>query len=386
MQQRILLLFFYLFINSFTQMKAQDMSFSQFFANKIALNPAYAVTAPGTNIYLITRDQWLNVPDQPFSFVNSHLSFSTEIADRFHGGMDISATSEGEGYLRNFNCGVVSGYFLPLQKEANSENIVNALSMGVKGSYNIQSIDWSKLVFSDQIDPVLGQNSNTSQAIPPISERKSYLDLDLGFLYEQSVSKYGFFEAGLNIQHLLTPETSIQNLQAKLPMHFTIHGSGSFCLNKYTSGGFVFLAPSFKADLQDVARARLSSFSIGTNLIFAPSTIAGRNPKNSYNTMFTGVYLHSRYLFPDIINTAACTFLIGSKIKRDTWNLETILSYDFNIGGLNHSNTFGVVELSFIFGHDSALMDLLKKEKKNNKKRNKTNKCPSWGDNSYART
>lgn len=389
--KKILLLVFCSFAGVATL--AQDIGYSQFFANRIALNPAFAIAAPGTNLYITGRNQWLKIPDHAFSFAQANVSVSTEIADRFHGGLDISSSSEGEGYLQNYHFGVIGGYFLPLQKK-HIGNTNQALSLGIEASYNIQSINWDRLVFSDQIDPVLGQISNTSQAIPPITPRKSFLDMDLGVLYEQSVGKRSFYEAGLHIQHILTPETSIQNLQSKLPIHFTIHGGGSFCVNPHSFGNFLFLSPNLKADLQDVSNSRLTSFSLGTNIIYVPSTKAGRNILTDYVTVFTGFYFQNRYPIPyDGINTAAFTILAGTKIKREYWNTEIILSYDLNAGGINHSNTTGTIELSILMGTEQGLLDLFRygldgknKSKNRDNKGGKTKKCPSWGKNSYART
>ncbi len=373
---------------------AQDIGYSQF-ANKIALNPAFAIAAPGTNLYGTFRGQWLKIPDHPFSFAQANISGSTEIADRLHSGFDISSSSEGEGYLRNHHFGGIFGYFLPLQKK--NDNTLKALSLGVEASGNVQSINWDKLVFSDQIDPILGQISNTSQAIPPITPRKSFGDIDFGLLYEQQVGKdeLGFYEVGLHVQHILSPETSIQNLQSKLPTHFTIHGGGSFCINPNKSfSDFLFLSPNFKVDLQDVSNSRLTSFSLGTNIIYVPSTKAGRDVVAEYQTFFTGFYLQNRYpILYNGINTTTFTALVGFKIKRSSTNFECIASYDWNVGGINHSNTAGTFEVSIILGTEQGLFDLFRNgigDNNNNNNRGKrggkTKHCPSWGKSSYAKT
>ena len=54
---------------------SQDPYFSQFFANRVYLNPAYAGFDPGTTITLNYRNQWIGLPGGTLSSFNN--SFET---------------------------------------------------------------------------------------------------------------------------------------------------------------------------------------------------------------------------------------------------------------------------------------------------------------------
>ena len=80
-----------IFIFCMLQIHAQDPSFSQFYANRIYLNPAFAGIESGISFSGITRTQWANV-DSGFQthiasvefqqpFLRSGLSMSIVVPD-----------------------------------------------------------------------------------------------------------------------------------------------------------------------------------------------------------------------------------------------------------------------------------------------------------------
>lgn len=348
---------------------AQDIGFSQFISNKPVLNPAYTASVPGTSIYGIGRTQWVRLPNQPFSFAKFNLTGTTEMPHGFGAGIDVGFNTQGEGYLQNWHWGLLIAKNVRMKRQA--------VTFGVKASYNKQQVDWSKFVFADQYDPSLGLISNTSQAIMPDELQKSYFDLDIGLLFEQKVGGYGFIEIGVNGQHLLRPDNSIQDgLIATIPIHCTGHASGSFLLTPNMQRRFWFLSPNFKADIQSNFR----SFAVGTDLIFVPGAIAGNHVATSYNALFTGLYFQSRNVNPaDRVNTGALSIVGGYKLKRNDSVTTFALSYDFNTGNLNHTNTKGSIEGTVTYNIDRGVAALFKTKRKSSD--GKIN-CP---DNSVGR-
>ncbi|MBK6904987.1 MAG: type IX secretion system membrane protein PorP/SprF [Saprospirales bacterium] len=59
----------------FSALQAQDPHFSQFFANRVYLNPAYAGLDPGWTVTMNYRNQWFGIPDGDISTFNQ--SFRT---------------------------------------------------------------------------------------------------------------------------------------------------------------------------------------------------------------------------------------------------------------------------------------------------------------------
>ena len=147
---------------------AQDHMYSQFFNSPLYLNPALTGQFEGDlRMSLIYRNQWTTVPGN-FSYVSASIDYNVP---RFGGGIGllITRSSEGTAFLDNTNISGLYSYSI------GSEDFV--LSFGLQAGITNRTIDYSKLVFGDQIDPTLGIVSGSSVAASALPfNNKFYFD------------------------------------------------------------------------------------------------------------------------------------------------------------------------------------------------------------------
>ena len=140
----ISILFF--FMMSIT--KAQDPHFTQFYANPIYLNPAFAGSAICPRVIMNYRNQW---PAIPAAYVTYNASYDQYIKN-MSGGVGLMLTSDnaGEGVLQT---NTVSGIY------SYSASISPSFSIkaGFQATLRQINLDWEKLYFGDQIDARLGR-------------------------------------------------------------------------------------------------------------------------------------------------------------------------------------------------------------------------------------
>jgi len=199
---------------------AQDHMYSQFFNSPVYLNPALNGQFEGDlRMNLIYRNQWSSVPGS-LNYLTASLDYNIP---KFGGGIGLIFTraSEGTAYLNDNNIAGLYSY------SVGSDNFV--LSFGLQAGISNRSIDYSKLVFGDQIDPRLGYipGSTTSADLPQFNN-KFYFDSGAGINLVA-----GNFMIGGALQHINQPNESFTGAPAKLPMRFTGHVSYRWDLDPY---------------------------------------------------------------------------------------------------------------------------------------------------------
>jgi hypothetical protein len=132
---------------------------------------------------------------------------------------------EGEGFLKTTSLGVsYAQHFSKIGKRTDASPRIQ-LSLGFKAYANSISINWDKLVFSDQIDidhGITGQSSINQHGIG----QKFTADLDAGLLMKnnfQGKDKW-YNELGLGMAHLLNPSLSITGAtdkDSRMPRKYT---------------------------------------------------------------------------------------------------------------------------------------------------------------------
>ncbi|MBI2269425.1 MAG: type IX secretion system membrane protein PorP/SprF [Bacteroidetes bacterium] len=187
---------------------AQDPEFTQFYANPLYLNPAFAGTSRCPRFILNYRNQW---PGISGTYVTYHASYDQHI-DALSGGIGLMAMNDvaGAGGIlkRTWLSGIYS-YQLNITREF-------SVKMGFQATYAQVSVDWSKLTFGDQIDPKRGFVFNTLET--NYIGKRSYLDISAGML---GYSKRYFF--GFAVHHLTTPDEALVAGPSPLPMKITAH-------------------------------------------------------------------------------------------------------------------------------------------------------------------
>lgn len=288
---------------------AQDAAFSQFYANPLYLNPAFAGATPKgcPRATLNYRDQW---PGIGRTYVTTSASWDQHI-NSIGGGLGVLVVHDraGNGNLNTSHASLIYSYNLEVNRKF-------SIKAGFEASYRQLQLDWDDLTFGDMIHPQYGfiyptaeqavQNGITNQTI-------SFPDFSTGVV---GYSKDFFF--GFAAHHLTEPNQGFIS-ESPLPRKITAHVGGNFALNKY-SRNVTTISPNFLYQKQQ----DFQQFNYGVYVNRGP--IAGglwtRNSSNNFDAFILMVGLIQE------------TFKFG-------------YSYDITISSLGNDNTLGAHELSF---------------------------------------
>ena len=302
------LLIFALLYNVFTS-TAQDVVYSQFYANPLYLNPALAGAKLDQRITLNYRNQWPNIK-------NGYVSYSAtwdEQFDKIGGALGVIVNTDvaGTGIYNRFSASGIYSYRL----QATRHIVLNA---ALQAGYNHYKLDWNKLVFGDQIDIQTGNLEPTQEYLPQ-KLAVGKVDFSAGILggYKES------FYFGIAVNHLSRPDMSFYNVSAnKLDMRWTIH---SGILIDFFQG----------MDGED-----LRNFSISPNVVYIQ--------QGKYHQLNIGMYVNSfpfvggLWLRHNFGNPDAVIFLFGLQQK----NYKIGYSYDYTVSRLTPKSG-GAHEISF---------------------------------------
>ncbi|MCT4604421.1 MAG: type IX secretion system membrane protein PorP/SprF [Marinifilum sp.] len=190
--------------------KAQDIEFSQFYANRLYLNPALAGSEFAPVASVSYRNQW---PQNNKAFVTYSASFD-QYVDIIHGGLGllIMQDNQGDGAIKTTMASGMYSYSLNINRNL-------SINTGLKVTYVQRKLDWESLVFSDMIDPLYGV-IYPGREVQPGSLSHSYLDFSLGI-----VANYKNFYLGAVADHLSEPDEAFDNDDntAILPRKYTVH-------------------------------------------------------------------------------------------------------------------------------------------------------------------
>ncbi|MBC7381669.1 MAG: type IX secretion system membrane protein PorP/SprF [Bacteroidia bacterium] len=153
---------------------AQDPLFSNFFANRLSVNPAFAgddgqgklrISSQYRNIYRSVKG-----PLNATTFGSDYGVSNTNIGI----GFLASNETQGDGLLNSNYLGGIMSIRKELGRSCYS-------TLGFQLSYFSQTIDWNQFIFSDQLDPVYGiaQSSGNQNSNRQFSSQK---DMSIGGL------------------------------------------------------------------------------------------------------------------------------------------------------------------------------------------------------------
>jgi type IX secretion system PorP/SprF family membrane protein len=213
-----------LFIGLLSDLKAQDPQFTQFYANPLYLNPAFAGTARCPRICMNYRNQWPNLSG---TYVTYSAAYDMHI-NALAGGIGAMVTTDDQarGTLKTTNFSLLYSYLAPI-------NRTFSLKFGLQATYLQKSLDKTKLNFGDMIDARRGFVWNTNEAVPSVSKRN--VDFSAGLL---GYSKNYFF--GFAAHHINQPDEGLLG-SSKLPAKFTGHAGAIIPLEK---GNESYLSPN----------------------------------------------------------------------------------------------------------------------------------------------
>ena len=284
--------------------QAQDPAFSQFYANPLYLNPAFAGSNECPRANLNYRDQW---PGIGRTYITTSASFDQHI-NSIGGGLGILVAQDraGAGNLNTTHLALQYSYRLKVNHQF-------AVKAGFEASYRMIQLDWSELTFGDMIDAQQGFVYPTQENIDNNPTSKSFPDFSAGLLgYSENI----FF--GFAAHHMTMPNQGFIS-ESELPTKITAHAGGNIVVNKYSHNAFT-ISPNFLYQSQ----SEFQQFNYGIYAKKGP-VVGGLWARNSLNNFDS--------------------FIIMMGLIQETFKFG--YSYDITVSNLKNSNTLGAHELSF---------------------------------------
>lgn len=336
------IIFTIIFGLTLVQAFAQDPSFSQFYANRIYLNPAFTGLERGLSVAGVSRLQWVNV-DQGFRTYG----FTAEIQEPFIRsgiGLSLFRNTQGLAQLNSTSIGLSYSYLIPMD----GHNI----HIGIETQWNQKSVDWSKVVFSDQLDAVNGSVYSTT--FIPVLERTTYTDFNMGILWrfnsDMRIGRRRYKDVrhsiGFSMHHLPalfgtnSGGESLQNLETQLIPRMTFHAGSMIPLTFFNSTKKeILISPNIKVDVQGDAllqfKENLQVFTYGAYFL--------------YEGFYVGALYQNKNIFSHHRNTNAWILAVGAYIdseKDKDSKFFVGFSYDANTTGVG-AGAGGVYEIAF---------------------------------------
>ena len=290
---------------------AQDVGFSQFYANPLYLNPAFAGSKVDPRISLSYRAQW---PGLVSAFTTVSASYDQYIND-LHGGIGAIVMTDRQGDHGALSTNML-GAMYSFRFRVYKEIYVNmALQAGLVNC----KLDWdvNHLRFPDQIDPENGYINQTS-ATAPDKTSVLYPDFSAGLMV------YGpAWYAGLAAHHLNQPSQGFYS-EDRVPMKLSAN-----------VGGLINLSEE---------KRRTSSLGLGTPVV-SPNFIY--QYQGTFHYFNYGLYLDwmpflvGLWYRNGIENSDAFIFMVG--VQQDYFKVG--YSYDVTVSTLANS-TAGAHEVT----------------------------------------
>ncbi len=279
---------------------AQDPTFTQFYANPIYLNPAFAGSNNCPRFAMNYRNEWPNLSG---NYVTTSASYDQYVKN-ISGGIGVLITNDqqGKGTIQTSMLGLVYSYHVKVNRKF-------SLMFGARASWYQKTLDWDKLTFGDMIDPRKGFIYSSGDV--PRGGKRGFFDASAGVL---GYSKNFFF--GFAAHHLNEPNESMIIGNSKLPMRLTGHVGAEIKLGKksrYNNGTSIMpnIIYQYQQGFQELC--------IGTYI--------------KHNVFTTGIWFRNKDAFIVSLGINSKNFKIG-------------YSYDITVSKLNNGTSHGSHEIS----------------------------------------
>jgi len=312
----------------FSTISAQDPQYSQFYASPLYLNPAFAGSSQQGRLGLNYRNQWPSI-DANFTTFSAFADFYLEDHNSGIGAIMTRDMANALG-LQNTTIGIQYAYQLQLTEKV-------SFRPGVQVSVNSRSIDYSKLIFGDQIDPATGAIRPGSGENLSAGPTIIYPDLSFGGLFYSNHAWLGV--AG---SHLTRPNQSLTGSEDKLPTKFSVHTGWKFFMKSGTMGeGYAQKSQerSVAPALQYRHQGKFDQMDVGLYFTMEPLVVG---------MWYRGVPFKK---INGVINNESLVLSVGL-VKKSGKNLNDILnidySYDYTISKLGPASG-GAHEISLVY-------------------------------------
>ncbi|MEM7655380.1 MAG: PorP/SprF family type IX secretion system membrane protein [Bacteroidota bacterium] len=376
-----------------TQLMGQDPILTQYFFNKLYLNPAYAGYEGGLVVNSSLRRQWNRIDGVGGTGYRTQMVGASMALPSLMSGVGLQYVHhvEGPGNLVWHRAGLAYAF---RSRNCKSRRVRNELNLGFRMSANWTGLNTqSDFTFGDQYHPVRGlvneTNAPNDLAVFP---GQAFMDLDLGAVYLHPLrrrkrkrrlpnAEANYVRLGLVANHLPVRNASVSGFLNALPMRYTLHNEWIF---RYGNNQFV---PMLKVEAQPASSLLLAGtedrFWAWHQQIGFATTVYDDTDRG----IWFGAWYHGRALphggdsssifFPQPrqpegdyslsqhIHSISVAFggelplhetVSGSVIRQ---NLRFGISYDYQFSGITNDGT-GILELSLIlnvknFGKGSAI-------------------------------
>jgi type IX secretion system PorP/SprF family membrane protein len=206
-----------------------DPHFTQYYVYPAWLNPALTGVFDGDyRASAIYRNQWSNV-SSAFSTMGASLEFTTN--KNLNAGVSIVNQVAGDGGY-NYTTAYGSVAYTGIRFGAAE---YHRLVLGLQAGMIQRKFNPSKLVFSDQWNPVTGGMVPTQEAITNPSATS--FDAGAGALYyDATPGKKANIFAGFSAAHINQPENRFAAvINEKMPVRYTVHGGVKLALTDQLS-------------------------------------------------------------------------------------------------------------------------------------------------------
>ncbi|PZV86359.1 type IX secretion system PorP/SprF family membrane protein [Algoriphagus aquaeductus] len=299
---------------------AQDVQYSQFYANPLYLNPALTGASEGTSMGVNYRNQWPGL-DQSFVSYSAHIDHYIFGANSGV-GIIFNRSEQSMANLSVSEIGATYSYRARL-------GFRSFLRVGGQVSYMDRDAHFGNLVFGSQINDQTGAIGDFSGENLGADFRHQFVDYSLGLLFNNDQVWFG-----LSTHHITQPNISFLDGQfSQLPMKISAHGGYKFDLsggaarsfmNKTTGTRELTLAFNYKN------QELFQQLDLGAQVNLQPLVLG---------VWYRGIPVSSVMQS----NHESVIALVGFQLAS---GLSIGYSHDFTLSSLGNANTGGANEIS----------------------------------------
>ena len=314
---------FILLISGFTELKSQDIHFSQFYAAPLLINPANTgMSGDDIRFANIYRNQWSNI-GVPYETFSSSIDKKFSLSGHSLGLGGSILHDQSSSFRLSANEFMVSVSYSQIIRN-------QQFTFGIQPGFVVKSIDLAGITFNSQFNP---SSQIFDQTLPTLEtgfgDRMRYFDLNAGLLWRTMIRTV-MPAAGISVSHLNRPVQRFLTAAdgTKLPMRLNLSSEVNIPVN-----AGINLKPCV---LYSFTRS-INEFLLGSTGDFSVSWSALSVEK---------LYAVSMFRINPWRNIDA--FIIGG--GADFFRFSLGMIYDLNISPLRKATNFnGAFEISLIY-------------------------------------
>ena len=315
--KKIILFLFLIFLQS--RLYSQDIQYSQFYANPLYLNPAFAGSTDLARLGLNFRNQWPGLNRSLLAYT----AYGDVFSQRYSSGVGVIINGVRESLTQTQlnEIGLLYSYRLKL-----GEN--RYMQAGAQGSFVSRDAMFDQVILGTQLDidngVVIGGPGSAFEGESQLRNA----DIHAGLLFYDTRFWFGFSAA-----HLLQPEISYLEARGNtMSVKYSIQGGVKFELAPGRINDFFNNTNqdrSVSIDFNYKSQGLYTQFDFGAEFYFEPLILGFR---------YRG--LPTKYNLP---NHESLIGIVGFEFES---GIDIGYSFDFGISKLGQSNSGGAHELS----------------------------------------